>query len=281
MVGFAPPTINSLRLGRALKELRERLGWSAARASKEIGYSPTWITRVERGEIRPRPGDVLSMLVVYGVAKDSDEGRGLVVLAQAAKRAGWWVRHGDVLALRYLQFIAFESEADSERVYESMVVPGLLQTPEYARAVVSVGRETDVEVIEQHVVARMTRRKILDRRPPFKLHAVVSEAALAPVGEPDMFRDQLAHLADIATKPNVTIQVLLFEAGASLVGKDGFTMLDFEGGGPKFGYIETVAGQLLLESPGDIAHLDLMWGRLTTLARSPVESLRLIKERVG
>lgn len=164
--------------------------------------------------------------------------------------------------------------------FEPMLVPGLLQTESYAREVNVIGRETDPETVDQRVSARMTRQEVLRRKPtPLRMHAILSEASVrTEVGGPDVLREQLDHLVTLSRLPNVTIQVLRFEAGAHLAISSGFALLSFEQDEPPLGYIETLAGELFLESSRDLARLSAAYDNLKTLARSPAESTRFIKE---
>jgi hypothetical protein len=157
-----------------------------------------------------------------------------------------------------------------------------LQTEDYAHEVNSVGRETDETAIEQRVRARLTRQEILSRKPsPLRLHAIISEAAMsAEVGGPDVLREQLEHIVTLARRPNVTVQVLRFAAGAHLATGGGFAVLTFEKNEPPLGYIETLAGELFLESPTEISRLTSVYDHLKALAMSPAESIKFIKERV-
>ncbi|MEG3633790.1 DUF5753 domain-containing protein [Micromonospora palythoicola] len=175
---------------------------------------------------------------------------------------------------------AYETEAAELKNFEPMLVPGLLQTERYAREVNIIGRETDPATVEQRVVARMTRQEVLHRQPtPLRLHAILSEASLrTEVGGPDVLREQLHHLVKVSQLPNVTIQVLCFEAGAHLADSSGFALLSFEHDDPPLGYIETLAGELFLESSRDLARLSAAYDNLRMLARSPAESVKFVKE---
>jgi hypothetical protein len=126
----------------------------------------------------------------------------------------------------------------------------------------------------------MTRQEVLHREPtPLRLHAILSEAAVrTEVGGPDVLREQLEHLISLSRLPNVTIQVLRFEAGAHLAITSGFALLTFERDDPPLGYIETLAGELFLESARDLARLSAAYDNLKTLARSPAESVKFIEE---
>lgn len=279
---FTPPTPRSRRLGRELRRLRDIKSWTMDDAAKQIGCSVSRISRIESGEIKPRPGDVMELLVAYEVPLEGEPGNSLLTLTRELRQSGWWQRL-DALSGRYATFIAYETEALELRNFEPTLVPGLLQTPEYARAVNSVGRETDAEAIEQRVKARLTRQEVLTRKPsPLRLHVIVSEATLLfEVGGPDVLRAQLEHIGNLAGRPNITVQVLRFAAGATLADRGGFAILSFERDEPSLGYVETPAGELFLESPREIGRLTSVFDHLRTLAMSPAESVKFIKEQAS
>lgn len=131
---------------------------------------------------------------------------------------------------KYATYIAYEAEAVELKNFEPMLIPGVLQTEAYAREVNIIGRETDPDTINQRVAAQMTRQEVLRRESkPLRLHAILSEASLRmEVGGPDLLREQLAHLVTLSRLPNVTIQVLRFEAGAPLADSSGFALLTFD-----------------------------------------------------
>jgi transcriptional regulator with XRE-family HTH domain len=279
---FTPPTPRSRRLGRELRKLREVKSWTMDDAAKLIGCSVSRISRIESGEIKPRPGDVMELLVAYEIPLEGEPGNSLLTLTRELRQSGWWQRL-DALSGRYATFIAYEAEALELRNFEPTLVPGLLQTPDYATAVNSVGRETDEEAIGQRVSARLTRQEVLTRKPaPLKLHAILSEATLLfEVGGSELLRAQLEHIASLAARPNITVQVLRFAAGAVLADRGGFQVLTFERGEPSLGYVETPAGELFLESPPEIDRLLTIFDHLKTLAMSPAESVRFIRERAS
>ncbi|MFV2019017.1 helix-turn-helix domain-containing protein [Micromonospora sp. LOL_023] len=276
MPRFAPATPRSRRLGRDLRKLREAKGLTGEEVAKSVRCSSSRISRIESGEIKPRAGDVMELLVAYGVPLDAEPGSSLLAQARDLREDGWWQRVGG----KYATYIAYESEAVELKNYEPTLVPGLLQTERYARAVNIIGREVDPDTVNQRVATRLTRQEVLHRQPtPLRLHAVLSEAALrTEVGGPDVLRDQLAHLVTLSELPNVTIQVLRFEAGAHLADSSGFALLSFERDDPPLGYIETLAGELFLESTRDLARISAAYDNLRMLAMSPAESVKLIKE---
>ncbi|MDG4798719.1 helix-turn-helix transcriptional regulator [Micromonospora sp. WMMD1082] len=282
MSRFTPATPRSRRLGRELRKLRDAKGLRLEDAAKLVNCSTSRLSRIESGDIKPRPGDVMELLVGYGHPIDAEPGTSLLVLARDLKESGWWQRLG-ALSNRYATFIAYEEEAVELRNFEPTLIPGLLQTEEYAREVNAVGRETDAEAIRQLVRVRLTRQQVLRRKPkPLRVHTIISEAALSvDVGGPEVMRDQLIHLVELAKLPNITVQVLRFAAGAHMATSGGLQILVFDKDEPALGYLETLAGELFLEAPRDISRLNQVYDHLRTLAVSPAESVKLIKERAS
>ncbi|MBE1492025.1 helix-turn-helix domain-containing protein [Plantactinospora soyae] len=279
MARFTPATPRSRRLGRELRRLRDAARLTLEEAGKRIGSSGSRIQRIESGDIKVRPGDVMELLVAYGVAIDGEPGESLLVMARELREAGWWQRL-DALPSRYATMIAYEEEAAQIHNFEPVLIPGLLQTEAYARAVISVGQEMNAQAIDQRVQARMTRQAILTRKDHYpKLDVVVAEAALmVEVGGTEVMREQLDHLAEVSRQTNITIRMLRFAAGAHMANHGGFLILESLND-PPLGYIDTLAGALFLESPNETNRLTVVYNHLKELAMSPAESVKFIKER--
>lgn len=278
---FLPPTPRSRRLGRELRRLRDAKGLRLDDVAKMVASSPSRISRIESGEIRPRPGDVMELLHSYEIPLDGEPGLSLLTLTRDLRQSGWWQRL-DSISGRYATYIAYEAEATDLLIFEQLLVPGLLQTEAYAREVNSVGRETDEAAIEQRVQARITRQEVLvSRKPaPLRLHAIISEAVLmVEVGGPEVMQEQMRHILGLARRPNITVQVLRFAAGAHLATGGGFSVLTFEKDEPALGYVETLAGELFLESVPEIGRLMAAYDHLKGLAMSPAESAKYIRDR--
>jgi transcriptional regulator with XRE-family HTH domain len=278
MPRFTPATPRSRRLGRELRRLRDAAKLTLEEAGKRVGSSGSRIQRIESGDIKVRPGDVMELLVAYEMPIDSDPGRLLLAMTRELREAGWWQRL-DSLPTRYATMIAYEEEATELRNFEPTLIPGLLQTDAYARAVISVGQETDEDVITERVQARMTRQTILtrkDNRP--KLDVVIFEAALrVEVGGVAVMREQLDHLAKSSARPNIVVRVLRFAAGAAAADHSAFLVLKLQED-PPLGYIDTLAGPLFLESRTDTTRLLDVYDHLVELAMSPAESVKFIRE---
>ncbi|MEU1813253.1 helix-turn-helix domain-containing protein [Micromonospora aurantiaca (nom. illeg.)] len=280
MARFTPPTPRSRRLGRELRRLREARRFTQGDAAKLLRCSQQRIARIESGDIKPRPRDVLEILVAYEVPHDEEQGLTLRAMAEQLREPGWWQRL-NTLPARYVTFIAYEAEATDLRQFQPTLIPGLMQTRAYAQEVIRIGRETDQEEITQRVEARLKRQEVLTaRKPPLRLQAIITEQALMlEVGDADVRREQLAHIIKVAALPNVTVQVLTLAAGAHLAVHGGFEVLTFADGDPPLGYIETLAGELFLESPEEIRRLTGVHEHLLSLALSPRESIRFIQEK--
>lgn len=277
MPRFTPPTPRSRRLGRELRSLREHSKLTLEQVGARLRSSGSRLSRIESGEIKARPGDVMELLEIYEV---SPEQRSVLIeLAREQRTPGWWVRLG-TLSQRYLTYIGFEAEAVTLRTFEPVLVPGLLQTQGYAASVIAVGRETEAEAIAERVSARMTRQEVLEAARPLRLHAVVSEAVLlCEVGGAEVMRGQCEHLVKMSALANVTLQVLPFAAGGHLASYGGFSVLGFEQDDPDLGYIETLGGELFLELPKEIDQLNTAFDNLRMLSLSPADSVRVVQER--
>lgn len=277
---FTPPTPRSRRLGRELRRLREARKLTQDDAAKLLRCSQQRIARIESGDIKPRSRDVLEILVAYDVPHDEEQGLSLRAMADHLREPGWRQRL-NTLPARYITFIAYEAEATELRQFQPTLIPGLMQTRGYAEEVIRIGRETEDEEIAQRVEARLKRQEVLTvRQPPLRLHAIITEQALMlEVGGSELMSEQLEHIAKVAALPNVTVQVLTLAAGAHLAVHGGFEVLTFGQGDPPLGYIETLAGELFLESPEEIRRLTSVYDHLLSLALSPRESIKLIQEK--
>lgn len=266
-------TIRSWRLGRELTQLRETAGLSRDEAADELDWSPRTIVRVEKGETVPSARNLTVMLELYGADEDTT-GR-LELLRRDARRRGWWVAFGVFDGV----FVALEDDADLIRVFEPLLVPGLLQIEEYARAVTTATRSEDADAeCDRHVRARLARQPLLSRtNPPApRLHVIVDEAALRrQVGGPQVMRAQLSRLWELAGRPNITIQVVPYSAGAHAGMHGPFVLLSFADH-PDIVYVESRAGDLYPESRPATSRFNSDWDSLTSAALTAEESRELL-----
>jgi transcriptional regulator with XRE-family HTH domain len=269
------PTIRRRRLGAELRRLREAAGVTIDVVADRLGCSTSKVSRIETGHTSATPRDVMDMLAVYGVSSSiSDE---LVEIAREARQKGWWHPYSTVLVGAY---VGLEAAARSIRAYEQQVIPGLLQSEEYANAMIRAARLSDTpQEIDARVHVRMARQSLLIQDDPLDLWVVLDEAVLSrPVGGPDVMRDQLMRLIEASELPNVTLQVLPFAAGAH-AGMDGtFSILDFpEAEDPAVVYAENATGGLFLEKAEEIAKYRRIFDSIQATALTPEESRMMIE----
>jgi transcriptional regulator with XRE-family HTH domain len=270
------PSVRRRRLSAELRRMREQSGMTAAQAAERAGWPQSKVTKIELGERKNVTSQDLSTLFeVYGVG-DRQVREALEGLARDAKERGWCSRYKGVFTDLLPDF---ETEASSIRAYESQVVPGLLQLPEYIEAVFEGGQVHEPEIIKQAVAARLRRQEILHRFDPPELWAVLDEATLRrAVGGPEVMRKQLQHLIHLAARHNITIQVAPFAAGAHSALLGSFVILDFAGPlDPSLAYDETYAASLMLESPAELVKYRAIFGHLQGSALSAADSVSLME----
>jgi transcriptional regulator with XRE-family HTH domain len=268
------PTIRRRRLGAELRRYREAAGVTIEVVADRLGCSPSKVSRIETGHTSATPRDVQDMLDVYGVkGRESDE---LVEIAREARQKGWWHPYSAVLVGAY---VGLEAAAHSVRAYEQQVIPGLLQSQDYAVAMIRAARWSDTDrEIDRRVHVRMARQSLLIQDDPIDLWVVLDEAVLSrPVGGDRVMRDQLVRLIEAAQLPNVTLQVLPFAAGAH-AGMDGtFAILDFpDAVDPAVVYAENATGGLFLEKGDELAKYRSIFDTIQAAALTPEESGRMI-----
>jgi transcriptional regulator with XRE-family HTH domain len=273
------PTVRRKRLGIELRRLRERAGLTCEDVGQRLDCSGTRISRMETGRISVKPGDVRELLEIYGVT--GAEADSLVQLAREARRKGWWHTYGHVLPIWFEAYVGLESEAVRFRDFQSMVMPGLLQTEDYARAVLRTApNAASNEDVDRLVALRMERQTILDQANPPDLWVVLSESILrVQVGGPNVMRAQLRRLIDVAERSNVTLQVLPFTTAAHVQPISPFTILEFaESADPTVVYLEHLTGSLFLESEDEVRRYTLVFDHLRAEALGTAQSIDLIAQ---
>jgi transcriptional regulator with XRE-family HTH domain len=277
MAAAPSPTVRRKRLGTELRRLREQACLTCEGVGQRLDCSGTRISRIETGRISVRPGDVRELLEVYGVTGDRADA--LVELAREARRKGWWHRFGPVMPSWLEPYLGLEAEAARLRDFQSMVLPGLVQTEDYTRAILRAAPDAGPACdIEQQVALRMERQAVLDGAAPPELGLVLSEGALrVQVGGPDVMRAQLRKLAEVAGHGQVTLQVLPASAAAHVQAVSPFTILDFaDPADPPVVYTEHLTGSLVLDNPGEVRAYTAVFERLRAEALPPGPSLDLI-----
>jgi Domain of unknown function (DUF5753)/Helix-turn-helix domain len=269
--GHGGPTALRIMLGAHLRKLREAANISRADAGWEIRSSESKVSRMELGRVGFKERDVADLLTVYGLTEGEERAR-LLELARDANNPGWWHRYGDVLPNWFQSYLGLEAAAELIRTYEIQFVPGLLQTPEYARAVVQLGRgAVPAEEIERRVAVRVSRQKVLTRAQPVRLWAVIDEAALRrPIGSSKVMRLQLEFLIEAAQMPNVTLQIMPFRAGGHVASGGAFSILRFPDQDlSNVVYIEHLTSALYLDKLDDLDMYSATMDSLCVAAPQP------------
>jgi transcriptional regulator with XRE-family HTH domain len=275
-----PPSVRARQLAAELRRLRDAATLTGEEAAGRLGWSPSKISRIETGTTAPGPADLRRLLDLYEVS-GTQRGR-LELLGQSAGQRGWWDAYSDTLGPEYTALIALEAEAESVRWYSPMLVPGLLQTERYAREVISSGLLiAPPGEVERRVQVKMTRQRVLAGDNPVQLSVVLDEAAvLRMVGGGGIMREQLAHLAKMASQPTVTVQVLPLSAGPHPATTGEFTILAFpELIAPDVVYLENMTSDLYVEREGEVYRYGMAFDRLRELALTPEKSAQLITEQ--
>lgn len=267
------PTVRRRRLGLILRGLREKAGMTGEEVGTAIERSGSWVSRVETGRVGLRGRDLRDLLTLYRV-EDEKLGEELLGLAKEGKQRGWWSKYADTLSGPYATYIGFEAEAAELRVYETLVVHGLLQTEGYARAMFAATIPANKEdVIERKVRIRLARQGLLDGPRPLHLRAVFGEGVLMrQIGGPAVLRDQLKKLAEASRRPNITLQVIPFTRGVHPGMIGSFTVVRFPSpDDPDIVYIEGMTGDVFAEA--EDAHIyNEVFDHLSSAALSPAES---------
>lgn len=273
------PTVRRRRLAAELRRLREQAGMTVQQVADQMGCTHPKISRIENGHRAAALSDVHMMLSLYGVS--GPEFDRLMALARDSRKRGWWHTFGDVLPEWYATYVGLEAEAKRVWNFENEVIPGLLQTEDYARAITraTLPSASDHDV-DRRVELRMQRQQRLVDEDPIEVWVVISEAALRrPVGGVSVMRQQLEHLAKLADKPNVTVQVLPFAAGAHPGMAGPFVILEFpEPLDPDVVYLETQIGGLYLEEQSEIDSYRRLMELLCAKAGDPENAVSTIHQ---
>ena len=271
------PTVLRILLGSQLRRLREAKGITREEAGYKIRASGSKISRMELGRVSFKERDVVDLLEMYGV--DEAEQASLVALAKEANSPGWWHKYGDVLPEWFQVFVGLEEAASLIRLYEVQFVPGLLQSAEYARAVISLGLPgAAAEEIERRVSLRMARQELLTKTGGPRLWAVVDEAALRrPIGGREVMRAQLERLIESAREPNITLQVVPFRSGGHAAEAGAFTIMRFpEVDLPDVVYLEQLTSALYLDKREDVETYTEVMERLSVESESPERTIDIL-----
>ncbi|MFI7273260.1 helix-turn-helix domain-containing protein [Streptomyces sp. NPDC049879] len=281
VVSNVSPLTARRRLGAELRKLRDRSGMTAEEVGAHLNCHNSKISRIELGKRACTPRDFEGLMVLYEVAGEQRE-----VLTDLMKRGRqrvppWWGAYSDVISANYAEFIAYEAEAVRGAEFQSLLIPGLLQTERYAEAVTAGGYAVlGPEQVESLVEVRMRRQDRLREDDPLVLEATVTEAALRlQIGGPAVMQEQLQRLREVMTLPNVTFRVIPFDAGHRGVSGGAFSLFATEAKGePDVAFTESAEAMTTLrDDPMVLRRLSRVFRRLSDAALSPDATLDLLQ----
>ena len=276
------PTVRRRRLGAELRRLRESAGLTLVEAARHLDTSDSTLSRVENGRGRVRRTDVQAMLDLYGVHEETLR-ESLLRITRDVRRQGWWQNFRDVISEPYGDYISLEMDAVSQRIHTIELIPGLLQTQEYTRALAEAWLVWETpEEINNFVTVRAERQQVLTRDDPLHLWAVINELALREmVGGPEVMRAQLEHLLAGGRQPNITIQIIPFAVGGHAMMDQPFIILGFaEATDPDVVCLDHLTSTLYIETSDEVGRYTHMFDHLRSAALSPRESMSKIADRI-
>lgn len=281
VAGRRTPTIRLRRLAGELRRLRVEAKLTVEKVTVETGLDQSSLYRIERALNKPQRRTVMTLLKLYQV--DEDRQATLLGWLKESGQTGWFHAYEPFLLEQYQAYVAFEHEAEALKNYESLFIPGLLQTAEYARAVVSgaaIGRSLDDEAVQRRIDVRMQRQSVLTRPVPMQLHVVLDEAVIRrEVGGAQVMRAQLDHLVRACEMPNVRVQVVPFGAGVYPGMLGSFVVMDFSDPfDAPLVYVDGLAGDIFLEGGEDVARFSRTFDAIAEAALSEDLSTTLIQE---
>lgn len=277
-----PPTVRLRRLAAELRRLRTEADLTREEVSEQTSINPATLYRIETARVRPQRRTLMAMLDTYGITDEDQRGE-LIALSQQATQLGWLQTYESELPELYTTYISFETEARSVHNYESLFVPGLLQTQDYARAVIKAGLPLATEEdIHARIEARIRRQESLRKKDSIRLWTIVDEAVLhRQVGSAKVTAEQLEVLAEAATQPHITLQVIPFDSGAHAGMPGSFVIMDFPNpADPALVYIDSMAGDLFLEHEADVRRFTTTFEYLQATALDPTSSIKAIEAQI-
>ena len=282
--GPGSSTLRRWQLGETLRQLREEASLTHDQVVAALrGGTDKWsrpkLSRIENREQGVRPREVERLLDLYRVA-DPDLRSTLIALASASRDRGWVVDIRKSLPQEFYRFLDWESALVASRQFQTLLVPGLLQTPDYARALITgINPGLAQNEVERRVAARIARQQILTRDTPPQLHVILDEGVLErPVKSPHVMRTQLRRLAETAEAPNIVVQVLPKSVGASPALEGPFSVLTPPEPMPDIGYSEGAGRAVYVEDRDAVRAFTLRFGILSEQALPPAESVQMITD---
>jgi len=267
------------QVARRLVELRKQHpdNLSIEAAANIVGFGRVKLQRIERGEVQVEPRDVVKLCALYGVAQVETER--LCEMAIATRTDAWWERFGGEIGARHQEYIGYENEAQRLSTIQPVLIPGQLQTTDYARGLYAgSAMVTDPDRVQALITVRMLRQRRLTEPEPLELRAVIGEAALRkPYGGQPVFHTQLKYLREVVELPNVSIRVVTLDTPVVFW---QVQLLEFHSGGPAVVYTETTFGYIKHDGDLEVTQARRVIGRVTQEALSEAESLKFIERRI-
>ncbi|WP_082126939.1 helix-turn-helix domain-containing protein [Allosalinactinospora lopnorensis] len=271
------PSVRRRRLAAELRKARDLCGYTGARAAAKLGWPHSKLTKIEAAKQGVKPADLVKLMDLYDVS-DADTRDAMLRLARESKERGWWWKYRDIFGDRALP--DFEAEASGIRCWQAQLVPGLLQTPDYIEAVFRAGNAREDAVVHRHVKGRIERQQILNGVHPPRFSAILDEGALRrQIGGRAVLLEQLQHLCNMATRHNIDLRVLPYEAGEHQASNGSFTVLDFPN--PldlPVAFTETVTASIVIEEEAEIATYNDVWANVQGAALTQARSVEFIQQ---
>jgi transcriptional regulator with XRE-family HTH domain len=274
------PTVRRRRLGSELRRLREARSIKLEEVAEHLGLAASTLSRIETGKAPTKTAYLTSLFDMYGIT-DPQQRQVLIDMAREGHRKGWWAVYDDVLPTGFGIYVGLEAEATGLRIYETQVVSGLLQTPDYTRAVLhEVNKKDSPEQLQRAAEARRKRQQVLEGDDQPDVWLILDEAVIRrPIGGPEVMSGQLKHLVEASHWPNVTLQVLPFSSGAHPALMGPFSILEFpERADPDVVYFDSWGGPIYLEKDKEVRMCTEAFDRLRAAALSPVDSASLAEK---
>jgi transcriptional regulator with XRE-family HTH domain len=275
------PTVRRRRLALELRHLRESASLSCEEVAEKLECSASKISRVENGRVSVSPRDVRDLLEIYGASPAQREH--LVQLTRDSRQKGWWDPYKDAVEPHFATYLGLERASTEIRTYEVGLIPGLLQTEEYARAAISIGMLTGLRDAAGLVELALARQSMLTTANPPRFWAVLDEAALRrEVGGPAVMRRQLEHLLEMARMPHVQLQLIPFGGGAHPAMGRSFMVFSFaDSGDPDVVYLEDLTSALYLEDSAEVDCYSISFNHLRAAALPFADSAALITDALN
>lgn len=274
-----PPSARARQLAAELRRLREADGMTGEDIASRLGWSASKISRLETARTAVTTGDLRILLDLYRVTGSLRDR--LTELGRTAQQRGWWDAFGDTLRYGYSTYLALENDAESEHCFMQNVVPGILQTADYAEALMrAVFLASPPGEIMRRVQVRVNRQQLLTKENPLELIAILDESVLRRwLGGAAVMMGQLERLIEMAERPNITIQVLPFAIGPHISMNGPFVVLRFPGpAASDIVYLENMTSELFIENEAEAFHYSLAFDRLREMALGPAESVNFIAQ---